>query len=193
MKRVAELDQQINRLRASLDSVEGTPTEVYTRIVGYYRSLKNWNRGKREEYRHRRTFHGTATGVGAAAYPGSERPEPATAPPERAQSVARFAAGPDRSAVAVLAAPPKTQTMAATSYLYFYRQTCPNCPPVCSRLESIPIGGHHVDVDTPEGRDLAVRYEILATPTVVFLDDHQTAVTQAHSVQEIARLFRDPE
>jgi hypothetical protein len=29
---------------------------VYTRIVGYYRSLKNWNKGKRDEYEQRKTF-----------------------------------------------------------------------------------------------------------------------------------------
>lgn len=34
----------------------GKETEVYTRIVGYYRSLKNWNRGKREEYDKRTLF-----------------------------------------------------------------------------------------------------------------------------------------
>jgi ribonucleoside-triphosphate reductase len=31
-------------------------TEVYARIVGYYRPVKNWNRGKAEEFRHRREF-----------------------------------------------------------------------------------------------------------------------------------------
>jgi hypothetical protein len=37
--------------------VQGTQTEVYTRIVGYYRSVKNWNLGKKEEYKHRVTFN----------------------------------------------------------------------------------------------------------------------------------------
>lgn len=32
------------------------PVEVYSRVVGYYRPVKNWNRGKREEFRLRRTF-----------------------------------------------------------------------------------------------------------------------------------------
>jgi len=31
-------------------------TEVYARIVGYYRPVKNWNKGKAEEFRHRREF-----------------------------------------------------------------------------------------------------------------------------------------
>ena len=34
----------------------GRETEVYSRIVGYYRSLKNWNRGKRAEFDIRRTY-----------------------------------------------------------------------------------------------------------------------------------------
>ncbi len=34
----------------------GNPTEIYTRIVGYYRSLVNWNRGKAQEYTERETF-----------------------------------------------------------------------------------------------------------------------------------------
>jgi len=34
----------------------GTRTEVYSRIVGYYRSVKNWNAGKKAEYKERRVF-----------------------------------------------------------------------------------------------------------------------------------------
>ncbi|MCK4420742.1 hypothetical protein KAW18_10285 [candidate division WOR-3 bacterium] len=28
-------------------------TEVYSRIVGYYRPIQDWNKGKREEFRQR--------------------------------------------------------------------------------------------------------------------------------------------
>ena len=31
-------------------------TEVYSRVVGYYRPVQNWNLGKKEEYRMRKTF-----------------------------------------------------------------------------------------------------------------------------------------
>jgi ribonucleoside-triphosphate reductase len=34
----------------------GAEAEVYSRIVGYYRSVRNWNRGKKEEYGLRRPF-----------------------------------------------------------------------------------------------------------------------------------------
>lgn len=35
----------------------GEETEVYTRIVGYYRPVKNWNHGKKSEYSERVTYN----------------------------------------------------------------------------------------------------------------------------------------
>jgi ribonucleoside-triphosphate reductase len=34
----------------------GKETEVYSRITGYYRPVKNWNDGKSQEYRERKTY-----------------------------------------------------------------------------------------------------------------------------------------
>jgi ribonucleoside-triphosphate reductase len=51
-----EIDARIAELEAKKAHLGPFPTEVYTRIVGYYRSLANWNAGKREEYEHRQTF-----------------------------------------------------------------------------------------------------------------------------------------
>jgi ribonucleoside-triphosphate reductase len=34
----------------------GEETEVYTRIVGYYRPVQNWNHGKKSEYKDRKLF-----------------------------------------------------------------------------------------------------------------------------------------
>lgn len=39
----------------------GQPTEVYSRIVGYFRSVKLWNKGKRQEFEERKTFNLTAS------------------------------------------------------------------------------------------------------------------------------------
>ena len=36
-------------------------TEVYSRIVGYYRPIKQWNKGKKEEYNNRREFNNVNT------------------------------------------------------------------------------------------------------------------------------------
>ena len=34
----------------------GLPMEVYSRVVGYYRPTKYWNKGKQEEFKQRKTF-----------------------------------------------------------------------------------------------------------------------------------------
>lgn len=53
---VEEIDAEIEQVKKELAECKGTGCEVYTRIVGYYRALKNWNAGKREEYKQRRVF-----------------------------------------------------------------------------------------------------------------------------------------
>jgi hypothetical protein len=32
------------------------PTEVYSRVVGYFRPVQNWNAGKKEEFKDRKPF-----------------------------------------------------------------------------------------------------------------------------------------
>lgn len=55
---IAECDEKIRQKREELKSVKGCSCEVYTRIVGYYRPVKNWNSGKRAEYNQRKPFKG---------------------------------------------------------------------------------------------------------------------------------------
>jgi ribonucleoside-triphosphate reductase len=54
--RLKEIDRRIEELKFEYDNSKGTPTETYTRIVGYFRAVENWNSGKREEYFDRKTF-----------------------------------------------------------------------------------------------------------------------------------------
>jgi len=35
--------------------VKAVPCEVYSRVVGYFRPVRNWNRGKRQEFEERKT------------------------------------------------------------------------------------------------------------------------------------------
>ena len=53
---IKEIDADIEATKAALADVHGSETEVYARIVGYYRAVRNWNKGKREEYDHRKMF-----------------------------------------------------------------------------------------------------------------------------------------
>jgi len=50
------IDEKINTLKEKLNKTMGTECAVYTRIVGYYRPVKNWNKGKRSEYDKRKPF-----------------------------------------------------------------------------------------------------------------------------------------
>ena len=34
----------------------GQKTEIYSRVVGYFRPVSNWNKGKREEFKERAMF-----------------------------------------------------------------------------------------------------------------------------------------
>jgi ribonucleoside-triphosphate reductase len=34
----------------------GAPAEVYTRVVGYYRPVQLWNKGKQAEYKDRKVY-----------------------------------------------------------------------------------------------------------------------------------------
>lgn len=42
--------------------VKAIKTEVYSRIVGYYRPVQNWNKGKREEFSQREYVDLNVTG-----------------------------------------------------------------------------------------------------------------------------------
>ncbi len=64
MRTLEEIEKDLAAAKQELAGAKGTPTEVYSRIVGYYRSVKNWNRGKREEFGERKLF--TVPAVGAA-------------------------------------------------------------------------------------------------------------------------------
>ncbi len=35
----------------------GLPCERYSRVCGYFRPVKNWNKGKKEEFKDRKTYN----------------------------------------------------------------------------------------------------------------------------------------
>lgn len=51
-----EIKERIEVLTERLNKVEGTPCEVYSRVVGFFRPVKQWNEGKAEEYKERLMF-----------------------------------------------------------------------------------------------------------------------------------------
>ncbi|MBR7181529.1 MAG: ribonucleoside triphosphate reductase, partial [Clostridia bacterium] len=77
----------------------GAEAEVYSRITGYYRPVKNWNDGKAQEYRERRTYD-----IGRSVLTHS---------------------GPKTTAVEM---PTATATVDLADGVYLFASaTCPNC------------------------------------------------------------------
>ncbi|MFA5048736.1 MAG: anaerobic ribonucleoside-triphosphate reductase [Patescibacteria group bacterium] len=59
MRSVEEIDRlnaEIVQKKEQLKNVKGREIEVYTRIVGYYRAIKNWNLGRAAEQKKRKVF-----------------------------------------------------------------------------------------------------------------------------------------
>ena len=186
MERLQEIDGRIQELTEELERVEGTPTEIYTRIVGYYRSLKNWNKGKREEYDHRVTFRPDGT---IAAAPATDSASARAGASEAAQAFADATVA--AAALPARAERPKADSAQSTirSYRYFYRATCPNCPPVRTYVENLSIDGEMVDVDTGDGLAKAIQHQILSTPTVLLMDETGTTVAHAGSVDQLRTIL----
>jgi ribonucleoside-triphosphate reductase len=139
------IEARIAELRGELAKVEGRPTEVYSRIVGYYRSVRNWNAGKRSEYAERRAF---AMPDGMEAMP----------------DLGVKGAGGAETVASPAAAPP------SEGVLVFTRAACPNCPPVANYVVGAGLAATFVDVDRAEGFELARRHGVMSTPTVLGLD-----------------------
>jgi len=55
-KKMDEKISKIENLKEKLLNVRGTATEVYSRIVGYFRPISNWNAGKTEEFSRRKEY-----------------------------------------------------------------------------------------------------------------------------------------
>ena len=151
------IEARIVELRGELERVEGTQTEVYSRIVGYYRSVRNWNAGKREEYNQRLPFAMLAKdALGEKVALRSEHSAEAAAD-ARPSSHSGELFAPDGASV-------------RDGMLVFTREACPNCSPVANYVLSSGMKAVFVDVDREEGLALARDLGVMATPTVLGLD-----------------------
>ena len=130
----------------------GKEAEVYSRITGYYRPVKNWNKGKAEEFKERQTysFDGMTTRkftdfstavkpeVTAREMP-QEKPAPAGAEGE------------------------------ADGVLLFTTPTCPNCVMAKKLLNEKNVS--YEVVDATRNIDLAKKFGIYAAPTLLVVKD----------------------
>ena len=118
----------------------GRKTEVYSRITGYYRPVQNWNDGKSQEYRDRKTY------LPQAAKP---LPMPVTKPVS-AEPVAK---------------PQPPVTVEAPQCMLFVTKTCPNCRAIKPQLDKKGINYDIMDVE--ENLPLARKLGLRQAPSLV--------------------------
>ncbi len=159
-----DVEREIAETKAALADVHGTETEVYARIVGYYRAVRNWNNGKRDEYNIRKMFVYTGTETAKAKENNEEENIITTAPAARSISSSHFE--------------------------FFMRQTCPNCPPVKNYMADVSMPGTAVDVDTDEGLRQAAEKGVFSAPTVIFYDSNDNETGRAHNVEELEAILK---
>ena len=172
MRTLHEVEKEIAEVQEQLANVKGGETEVYARIVGYYRSVRNWNKGKREEYGVRKMFQLKDDMKNVS--------ETATYTITEADSSCNCGAfqSMDRPIFHEIA-----------YYEFFARKTCPNCPPVKAFLQSVDFAGSAIDVDSEEGFARAAELGVLSAPTVIFFDANGIEIARASSVTELEKLF----
>ncbi|MBO5918257.1 MAG: ribonucleoside triphosphate reductase, partial [Oscillospiraceae bacterium] len=140
----------------------GKEAEVYSRITGYYRPVKNWNDGKSQEFLDRKVYdigNSKLTKEAPAAAPCCEP-------------------GSDCCKEAPAAAAP-----AQGKAILFSRVTCPNCKVAEAQL--IKAGVPFEKLIADENVELCKQYGIKGAPTLVITDG--TNFNTYYSVPEIKK------
>ena len=167
---IAEIDKEIEETKEALKNVHGTETEVYARIVGYYRAVKHWNKGKRDEFDQRKMF----TLEASKEYDITEADIPCECSAPSKMTKAETTQNTDLNSV---------------TYEIYTRATCPNCPPVKEFVSHLEMPGRAIDVDTAEGLNEAAGKGVFASPTVIFYNAAGVETARCHNVEELEAVF----
>lgn len=118
----------------------GEKTEVWSRITGYYRPVQNWNEGKSQEYKERKTYD-----IGHSVLKGRD----AIAKKETTTTM-------------------ENQEIKQGKVLLFTTKTCPNCKIATNWLQGAGI--EYEKIDAEERQELTKKYAIMQAPTLVVID-----------------------
>ena len=162
MRDLEAIEKDLDAARETLSQVKGTSAEVYSRIVGYYRSVRNWNKGKREEYGERKLYRLSEDGV-ASSSPSFSNLKPV--------SNSKFISNGE------------------LRLLLFIRAACPRCPPAKAAAGRLGIPVETVNADTGEGIAEAARRGVLSTPTAILVSSGGEELGRALDAEAIGRLL----
>ncbi len=121
----------------------GEPTEVYSRITGYYRPVQNWNVGKSQEYKERKEYNIETSVLRHHGVKDASAPADGTA----------ASAAPDAK---------------SSRALLFVTATCPNCRVAYGYLDK--AGVIYEKLMASEHPELVKQFDIKQAPTLVITD-----------------------
>lgn len=143
----------------------GEEAEVYSRITGYYRPIKNWNDGKTQEFKERKVYNITNSRM---------RPKTPSALTADPVSAAETASG---AALSADGRSPRT--------FLFTTSTCPNCHAAAASLEKAHIPYEVIDAE--KNWDLVQKYGVMQAPTLILVRDGQvTKLANASNIKAYA-------
>ncbi|MDR2784601.1 MAG: hypothetical protein LBB83_01670 [Treponema sp.] len=171
MRNLEDIDRDLAAAGEALSQAQGTPAEVYSRIVGYYRSVRNWNKGKREEYGERKLFHVPENSAGRT---NSAAPEKRAVNGDAVFGIAGGGPAAPESAVSCCSGREDCEER----LLLFVRPACPACPGAKTAAGKLGIPVDLVNADTEDGMAEAVKRQVFSTPTAILL---------AHDGRELGR------
>jgi ribonucleoside-triphosphate reductase len=169
MRKLDEIDNDLALAREELSNVKGTTAEVYSRIVGYYRSVRNWNKGKREEFKERRLYDIEASEPPLVTCASCVVSEAGAEPPKK--MVEDFE-------------PSKPHI------LLFVQDSCPACPDAKAAAGKLGIPVNTIDAASEAGIAEATRRNVRSTPTAILLNADGAELSRARNSYGIASLLR---
>ena len=131
----------------------GKATEVYSRITGYYRPVRNWNDGKSSEFENRKTYEPEelfSVNRNLLEEAGVDEPRVGTQTLGRANRVENPKSNSDAEKVILVTT-----------------KTCPNCQAAKNYLNQAGIEYDVILADEADGAEIAVQYNISAAPTLI--------------------------
>ena len=136
----------------------GGETEVYSRITGYYRPIKNWNDGKAQEFKDRQEYT-------PDKYPYTEKGHGAVKP-DSSKEVPSYL-NENLAETEVTEEDFSKIDHDNNGYLLFTNNHCPNCKIVENYMNENQIPYQEMSVDTDDGMALAKSFNIMSVPTLV--------------------------
>ena len=132
----------------------GEETEVYSRITGYYRPVKNWNDGKRQEFKDRKVYDLSSSH----------------------SDVMKAVTTDSELSIKEVTVPSENSNTMEKKYILVATPTCPNCKIVSTLMDKNNISYEKVFAN--ENPELCNQYGVKQAPTLIDGDNKYSGVSE---------------